>query len=85
MTSPPAPLSLVTAFTYDPNGQLLQTRQSSGGSVLRTIIPRSVRVSEAPSRGQSVITYDPGSSGAIAYTEAAKELAMQSAGIRQHG
>jgi hypothetical protein len=32
-----------------------------------------------------VITYDPGSSGAIAYTEAAKELAMQSAGTRQHG
>jgi chromosome partitioning protein len=37
-------------------------------------------VSEAPSRGQSVITYDPGSSGAIAYTEAARELAMQAAG-----
>jgi hypothetical protein len=32
-----------------------------------------------------VITYDPGSSGAIAYTEAAKELAMQSAGTRQLG
>ena len=63
-------------------------RAHFGASVLRTIIPRSVRVSEAPSRGQSVISYDPGSSGAIAYTEAAKELAMQSAGSlgqSQHG
>jgi chromosome partitioning protein len=58
-------------------------RAHFGASVLRTIIPRSVRVSEAPSRGQSVITYDPGSSGAIAYTEAAKELALQPAGTRQ--
>jgi chromosome partitioning protein len=45
--------------------------------VLRTIIPRSVRVSEAPSYGQSVITYDPASSGAIAYAEAARELAYR--------
>jgi chromosome partitioning protein len=44
-----------------------------------------VRVSEAPSRGQSVITYDPASSGAVAYTEAAHELAMQSAGTRSQG
>ena len=51
-------------------------------SVLSTIIPRSVRVSEAPSRGQSVIAYDPASSGAIAYTEAARELALQSADAR---
>jgi chromosome partitioning protein len=46
--------------------------------VLHTIIPRSVRVSEAPSYGQSVITYDPASSGAIAYAEAARELAYRS-------
>jgi chromosome partitioning protein len=45
--------------------------------VLHTIIPRSVRVSEAPSYGQSVITYDPSSSGAIAYAEAARELAYR--------
>ena len=57
-------------------------RAHFGSSVLSTIIPRSVRVSEAPSRGQSVITYDPASSGALAYTEAARELAMQSAGAR---
>jgi chromosome partitioning protein len=45
--------------------------------VLRSVIPRSVRVSEAPSYGQSVMTYDPGSSGALAYLEAAREMAFQ--------
>ena len=83
-------VSTVLLTMYDGRTRLAadvaeDVRAHFGGSVLRTIIPRSVRVSEAPSRGQSVITYDPGSSGAIAYTEAAKELAMQSAGIRQHG
>ena len=43
--------------------------------VLGSVIPRSVRVSEAPSYGQSVMTYDPGSSGAQAYLEAAREIA----------
>jgi chromosome partitioning protein len=83
-------VSTVLLTMYDGRTRLAadvaeDVRAHFGGSVLRTIIPRSVRVSEAPSRGQSVITYDPGSSGAIAYTEAAKELAMQSAGIRPHG
>jgi chromosome partitioning protein len=45
--------------------------------VLRTAIPRSVRVSEAPSYGQTVLTYDPGSTGALSYLEAARELARQ--------
>ena len=40
-------------------------------------MPRSVRVSEAPSYGQTVMTYDPGSSGALSYLEAARELARQ--------
>jgi chromosome partitioning protein len=43
--------------------------------VLRTSVPRSVRISEAPSFGQTVITYDPTSSGALSYLEAASELA----------
>ena len=42
------------------------------------LIPRSVRVSEAPGYGQSVITYDPGSRGAVAYLEAAREIALRS-------
>ena len=45
--------------------------------VLDTTIPRSVRVSEAPSYGQSVMTYDPGSPGALSYLEAARELAVR--------
>jgi len=80
-------VSTVLLTMYDGRTRLASdvaddVRAHFGASVLSTIIPRSVRVSEAPSRGQSVITYDPGSSGAIAYTEAARELAMQSAGTR---
>ncbi len=83
-------ISTVLLTMYDGRTRLAadvaeDVRAHFGASVLRTIIPRSVRVSEAPSRGQSVITYDPGSSGAIAYTEAAKELAMQPAGTGQRG
>jgi chromosome partitioning protein len=80
-------VSTVLLTMYDGRTRLASdvaddVRAHFGTSVLSTIIPRSVRVSEAPSRGQSVITYDPASSGAIAYTEAARELAMQSAGTR---
>ena len=80
-------VSTVLLTMYDGRTRLASdvaddVRAHFGASVLSTIIPRSVRVSEAPSRGQSVITYDPASSGAMAYTEAARELAMQSAGVR---
>ncbi len=54
-----------------------EVREHFGGIVLGSVIPRSVRVSEAPSYGQSVMTYDPGSSGAVAYLEAARELAQR--------
>jgi len=47
--------------------------------VLRTSVPRSVRISEAPSFGQTVMTYDPTSSGALSYLEAASELADRGA------
>ena len=43
--------------------------------VLRTSVPRSVRISEAPSYMQTVMTYDPASTGALAYREAAREIA----------
>ncbi len=36
VTAPPAPLALVTAYGYDPDGRLLQTRQSAAGAVLAT-------------------------------------------------
>jgi chromosome partitioning protein len=45
--------------------------------VVRTSVPRSVRISEAPSHSQTVMTYDPASSGALSYLEAARELAEQ--------
>jgi len=47
--------------------------------VLKTIIPRSVRISEAPSYGQSVISYDTNSSGSLSYLEAAAEIARRGA------
>jgi len=56
-----------------------EVRDHFGEIVLKTIIPRSVRVSEAPSYGQSVMTYDPGSSGAQAYLAAAREMAHRMA------
>lgn len=46
--------------------------------VLDTTIPRSVKISEAPSFSQSVIAYDPRGIGAIAYGEAALEIARRS-------
>ncbi|MFM9049319.1 MAG: ParA family protein, partial [Actinomycetota bacterium] len=52
-----------------------EVRAHFGEVVLPTLIPRSVRLSEAPSYGQTILAYDPGSSGALAYLEAAKELA----------
>ena len=54
-----------------------EVRSHFGELVLSSVIPRSVRVSEAPSYGQSVMTYDPGSSGALAYLEAAREMAFR--------
>jgi len=54
-----------------------EVRSHFGDKVLPTAIPRSVRVSEAPSYGQTVLTYDPGSTGALSYLEAARELARQ--------
>ncbi|GIP22373.1 MULTISPECIES: ParA family protein [Paenibacillus] len=42
--------------------------------VYKTVIPRNVRLSEAPSHGQSIITYDPRSKGAEVYLELAKEV-----------
>jgi chromosome partitioning protein len=45
--------------------------------VLDAVVPRSVRVSEAPGYGQSIMTYDPGSRGATSYFEAAEEIARR--------
>lgn len=58
-----------------------EVRNHFGDEVLRTSIPRSVRISEAPSYGQTVLTYDPGSSGALSYLEAAREIALKGVGV----
>jgi len=56
-------------------------RTHFGVQVLDAVIPRSVRVSEAPSFGQTVVQYDPGSSGSQAYVAAARQLARRAAGL----
>ena len=56
-----------------------EVREHFPAEVLSAVIPRSVRISEAPSYGQTVHEYDGGSIGAIAYLEAAAEMAERGA------
>ena len=70
----------VVLTMYDPRNNLAtqvaaDVRQFMGDQVYDTIIPRNVRVSEAPGFKQTVMTYDPLSPGAIAYMSVARELA----------
>jgi chromosome partitioning protein len=51
-----------------------EVRNHFGPKVCRSIVPRTVRLSEAPSFGQPIIVFDPSSRGAIAYRELAKEV-----------
>ncbi|MFB9631220.1 ParA family protein [Nonomuraea helvata] len=78
--NPTLKLSTIVLTMYDGRTRLAsqvadEVRAHFGDTVLNTVIPRSVRLSEAPSYGQSVMTYDPGSSGAMAYMDAAREIA----------
>ncbi|WP_433514133.1 ParA family protein [Nonomuraea sp. CA-143628] len=78
--NPTLSLSTIVLTMYDGRTRLAsqvadEVRAHFGETVLSTVIPRSVRLSEAPSYGQSVMTYDPGSSGAMAYMDAAREIA----------
>ncbi|WP_338066384.1 ParA family protein [Nocardioides speluncae] len=77
-------VSTILVTMYDARTRLAsgvadEVREHFGNQVLRVMIPRSVRVSEAPSYGQTVMTYDPGSPGALSYLEAAKEMASKGA------
>jgi chromosome partitioning protein len=77
--NPPLHVSTILLTMYDGRTRLAQqvaeeVREHFPREVLRTVIPRSVRVSEAPSFGQTVIAYDGQSAGAVAYREAAVEL-----------
>src|SRR5699024_10739873 len=56
-----------------------EVRTHFPAQTLEVAIPRSVRISEAPSYGQTVLTYDPGSTGALAYRAAAQEIADRAA------
>lgn len=51
-----------------------ETRRHFGGKVFKTIIPRNVRLAEAPSFGQPIIFYDPSSTGAVAYENLSREV-----------
>jgi chromosome partitioning protein len=62
-----------------------EVRNHFGDLVLHAVIPRNVRVSEAPGYGQSVLTYDPGSRGSTSYVEAARELAERGVGLSPIG
>ncbi len=80
--NPALHVSTILLTMYDGRTRLAadvaeQVREHFPEVVLRTSIPRSVRISEAPSHGQTVMTYDPGSSGALSYLEAAKESAYR--------
>lgn len=56
-----------------------EVRRFFGDKVLRTVIPRSVKVSEAPGYGTTIMDYDPGSRGAMSYLDASRELANRPA------
>mgnify|MGYP001964578110 FL=1 len=77
-------LSTILLTMFDGRTRLAQqvadeVRTHFPDQVLDTVIPRSVRVSEAPSFGQTVIAYDGQSAGAVAYREAAVEIASRTA------
>ncbi|GAW48064.1 chromosome segregation ATPase [Nocardioides sp. PD653] len=82
--NPGLDVSTILVTMYDARTRLAagvaeEVREHFGDQVLKTTIPRSVRVSEAPSYGQTVMTYDPGSPGALCYLEAAREIATKGA------
>jgi chromosome partitioning protein len=79
--NPGLEVSSVLLTMYDARTRLAdqvaaEVRSHFGDLVLAGSIPRGVRVSEAPGFGQTVMTYDPGSRGAVAYLKAARQLAL---------
>jgi len=80
--NPALRLSTILLTMYDSRTNLSHqvagdVREHFPRETLDAVIPRSVRVSEAPSFGQTVIAYDPASPGAVAYQEAAHEIAKR--------
>lgn len=82
--NPDLRVSTILLTMYDSRTNLANqvaddVRQHFPDQVLTTLIPRSVRISEAPSYGQSVISYDSSSPGSLSYLEAAAEIAQRGA------
>jgi chromosome partitioning protein len=82
--NPTLKVSSILLTMYDGRTNLAQqvvadVREHFPAEALRTLIPRSVRISEAPGYGQTVISYDTNSPGSISYLEAAAELARRGA------
>jgi chromosome partitioning protein len=82
--NPGLAISTILLTMYDARTNLAQevageVRSHFPEQVLAAVIPRSVRISEAPSYGQTVHAYDGGSIGALAYLEAAAEMAERGA------
>lgn len=77
--NPTLEVSAIILTMYDARTKLAEqvaseVRSHFGATVCRNIVPRTVRLSEAPSFGQPIIVFDPSSRGAIAYRELAKEV-----------
>jgi len=77
--NPDLRVSAIVLTMYDGRTRLAsqvvhEVRTHFGERVLDTVVPRSVRVSEAPSYGQTVLTYDANSPGSLAYREVAEQL-----------
>lgn len=88
--NPSLHLSTILLTMYDGRTRLAQqvadeVRAHFPREVLHTVIPRSVRVSEAPSFGQTVIAYDGQSVGAVSYREAAVELVRRQQSATNEG
>jgi chromosome partitioning protein len=82
--NPNLEVSTIVCVMYDARTKLAdqvvrEVREHFGDKVCRTVVPRTVRLSEAPSFGQPIITFDSSSRGAVAYRELAKEVSRGSA------
>jgi chromosome partitioning protein len=77
--NPTLEVSAILCVMYDARTKLAdqvvaEVRSHFGEKVCRTVVPRTVRLSEAPSYGQPITAFDPTSRGSIAYKEVAKEV-----------
>jgi chromosome partitioning protein len=77
--NPTLEVTTIILVMYDARTKLAdqvvqEVRAHFGDKVCRTVVPRTVRLSEAPSYGQPILAFDPTSRGAIAYRELAKEV-----------